>query len=95
MQRTIFERKTQHQATGRVLVIRVIFDDDGVSRRLANFQLGNIALDGAPQGMTGKFKLPGGQLLADLLKGFHYANYTTFIAFRCDIVPMFFGNDMG
>jgi len=46
--------KAQYQATGRVLVVRIIFNDTTISRRLTNLALADVALNDSSQNMAGK-----------------------------------------
>ncbi len=68
---------TKNQATGRIFVFGIIFDNFGVFCYLTNFLLRNIAFSGTPQRMMGEFKFSGGQLLIDYLKSFHERIYCT------------------
>jgi hypothetical protein len=63
--------KAQYQATGRVLVVRIIFNDTTISRRLTNLALADVALNDSSQSMAGKLKFAICQLSQDLLDGLH------------------------
>lgn len=64
-------RKTQYQTTGRVFVVRIIFDEPAIASRLTNFRFADVAFNRPAKNVPGKLEFALRQLSENLLQGFH------------------------
>jgi hypothetical protein len=73
VQRPSTGREPKQQRARRVFVLGIIFDNLGVSARLANFLFADIPFHHTSEGMTTELELPSSELTLNIQQGFHFA----------------------
>jgi len=68
VERTALESKSKEQATGRILVVRIVLDDLRCLTCVHDLFVADVPLDCATESVTAEFEFPHGKLSSDFIQ---------------------------